>query len=423
MHVVILGNGITGVTVARHLRKASPDVKITIVSGESDHHWSRPALMYIYMGHMRYQDTRPYEDHFWADNRIGLRRGWVKRIDLDAHQLQFEDGTSMAWDKLVLATGSVPNRFGWPGQDLDRVQGMYSLQDLISLERATPLLRRVVIVGGGLIGIEMAEMLHSRHIPVTMLVREDLYWNNVLPTEESAMVGRAIARAGIDLRLKTELVEIHDDEKGGVAGVTTSTGERIDCDLVGLTAGVRPNTQMAAASGIPTKRGILVDEWLKTSIPDVYAAGDCAQIAHSDGEHYGEQVWYSGRAQGEVLAGNILGADVPYKRGIWFNSAKFLHVEYQTYGTVPSKPQDGISSLYWEHADGNRSVRLVHRAGTFVGANVMGLRLRHRVCEKWIAEEQPLSCVIEHFTEAGFDGEFDRRHAKTAQAALHGMAS
>ncbi len=75
MHAVIIGNGITGVTAARHLRKRSPNARITMISGESDHHWSRPALMYIYMGHMRYEDTKPYQDHFWAKNRIELVRG------------------------------------------------------------------------------------------------------------------------------------------------------------------------------------------------------------------------------------------------------------------------------------------------------------------------------------------------------------
>ena len=92
----------------------------------------------------------------------------------------------MSFDKLVIATGSKPNKFGWPGQDLNRVQGMYSYQDLEGMEAASKDLKQAVIVGGGLIGIEMAEMFHSRHIPVTFLVREKSYWDNVLPAEESA---------------------------------------------------------------------------------------------------------------------------------------------------------------------------------------------------------------------------------------------
>jgi NADPH-dependent 2,4-dienoyl-CoA reductase/sulfur reductase-like enzyme len=418
MHVVIIGNGVTGVSVARHLRKGSGEVRVTLVSGESDHHWSRPALMYLYMGHMRFSDVKPYEDHFWADHRIDLVRGWVERIDTEGRRLHLADGRVLDWDELVLATGSVPNRFGWPGQDLDRVHGMYSIQDLVALERATPRLKRCVVVGGGLIGIELAEMLHSRHIPVTLLVREALYWDNVLPREEAAMVVRAIERAGFDLRLQTELKEIHDDGQGAAGGVTTSAGDRIDCQFVGLTAGVRPNLSLVRDSPIETDRGVLVDEQLRASVPHVWAAGDCAQITTEAGERYLQQVWYTGKAQGEVLAANLLGAGRRYDRGVWFNSAKFLHIEYQTYGDVPNRPTDGVTHHYWEHPDGKTALRLVERGGAFVGLNAMGLRIRHRVAERWIRDRATIAQVLDHLDEAHFDPELHRRHTAAIRAAL-----
>lgn len=418
MHVVILGNGIAGVTAARHLRKRDPRVRITLVSGESDHHWSRPALMYIYMGHMRFRDTKPYEDHFWARNRIDRVRGWVTAVDTPAKTLVFADGRRLAYDALVLATGSVANRWGWPGQDLARVQGMISLQDLVSLERMTPTLRHAVIVGGGLIGIELAEMLHSRHIPATLLVREALYWDNVLPAGEAAMVVRAIRRAGIGLQLETQLAEIHDDGEGGVGAVTTDRGERIDCQFVGLTAGVRPNLSAVAGSDIATGRGIRVDAQLRTNIDDIYAVGDCAEIARTDGTTFLEQVWYTGRAQGELVAGNVLGGAAEYTPGIWFNSAKFLDIEYQTYGTVPARPDGEHTHLHWERPDGRASLRLVHERGTFVGVNVMGMRLRHRVCEAWIREARSIDHVLAHLQDAAFDPELSRDPIPAIRAAL-----
>lgn len=417
MHVVILGNGVTGVTVARHLRKRSAEVRITMVSGESDHHWSRPALMYLYMGHMRWDDVKPYEDDFWADNRIALVRAWVARIDTEDRTLHTADGRTLSYDELVLATGSVPNKWGWPGQDLDRVHGMYSVQDLVSLERMTPRLRHAVVVGGGLIGIELAEMLHSRHVPVTLLVREALYWDNVLPAEEAAMVVRAIRRAGFDLRLETELAEIHDDGEGGAGAVTTSAGDRIDCQFVGLTAGVRPNLALVADGPIETRRGVVVDDRLRTSVPHVWAAGDCAEVTDGD-DSFVEQVWYTGKAQGEALAANLLGADQPYRRGVWFNSAKFLHLEYQTYGEVPNGPRDGVTHHYWEHPDGRRSLRLVLRDGAFVGLNCMGLRIRHRPTERLIERGATLPEVLDQLEALHFDPELHRRHAGAIRAAL-----
>ncbi len=419
MHVAILGNGIAGLTVARHLRKRDPQVRITMISGESTYPFSRPALMYIYMGHLRYRDTKLYEDHFWADNRIELRRGWVERIDTAARTLHFAEGDSLGYDRLVLATGSQPNRFGWPGQDLDRVQGLYSLQDVVSLERITPRLERAVIVGGGLIGLELAEMLHTRRVPVTMLVRESAYWDNVLPPEEARMVSRAIREEGIDLRLSTELQQIHDDGTGAAGGVTTSEGEHTECQFVGLTAGVRPNLGAVQGSDIETGRGILVDAQLRTSVEGVFAAGDCAEIRTAEGvRNLIQQVWYTGRFQGEVCAENVLGGSTTYEVRTWFNSAKFFDIEYQVYGDVPNRPQDGKHDLYWEHESGRKSVRLVYDGDAVLGINLMGIRYRHEVCERWIEEGASVREVLPRLGEASFDPELHRRHEAEVRATF-----
>ena len=137
-HVAIIGNGITGITTARRLRELQPDWRISVISGESDHHYSRPALMYIYMGHMRYKDTKPYEDHQWERERIDLVRNWVTNIDFDQSTLELHHGQSMSYDKLMIATGSKSNKFGWPGQDLDGVQGLWDLMDLRRLYDKQP---------------------------------------------------------------------------------------------------------------------------------------------------------------------------------------------------------------------------------------------------------------------------------------------
>src|SRR5262245_53879055 len=188
--------------------------------------------MYVFMGHMRYRDTKPFEDSFWGEQRLELVRAWVTRIDLDRKRLELHGKPPLAWDKLLLATGSKPNRFGWPGQDLAGVQGLYGLQDLKTLHDSCERAKSAVIVGGGLIGVELAEMLHSRGLHVTMLVRESSYWNRVLPAEESAMVGREISSHGVELRLSTQLRSIESDAAGRAAAVLTDQGERIPCQIV-----------------------------------------------------------------------------------------------------------------------------------------------------------------------------------------------
>ncbi|MEM6726374.1 MAG: FAD-dependent oxidoreductase [Bacteroidota bacterium] len=408
MHIVIIGNGISGITAARHIRKLS-DHQITVISAETDHFFSRTALMYIYMGHMRYQDTKPYEDWFWGKNRIDLMKDYVKSIDFQHKTLELENNNNLQYDKLILAVGSTPNKFGWPGQDLRGVQGLYSYQDLQGMEHYSEGLQHAVIVGGGLIGIEMAEMFHTRNIPVTFLVREGSYWNAVLPPEESEMINRHILDNHIDLRLKTELKEILSDENGRARAVITNTGEEIACGFVGLTAGVRPNTGFLKDSGLEIGRGILVNEHLETNIPDVYAIGDCAQARNPlPSRRPVEAIWYTGRMMGETVAYNICKGPVAYDPGIWFNSAKFFDIEYQVYGTVLAKAPDHHKSIYWEHPEGKLSVRVIYDENdeTILGFNLMGVRFRHEVCEKWVADKTPVQTVLRDLSLAHFDPEF-----------------
>ncbi|WP_436517583.1 NAD(P)/FAD-dependent oxidoreductase [Ekhidna sp. To15] len=406
--IVIIGNGVAGITAARHIRKLSND-EITVISGETDHFFSRTALMYIYMGHMKYENTKPYEDWFWEKNKINLKRAWVESVDFDQKEIQFEGAEPMNYDKLILATGSQSNFFGWPGQDLKGVQGLYSYQDLELMEENTKDLKRAVILGGGLIGVEMAEMLHSRHIPVTYLIREEHFWGNMLPKEEATLIDNHLAKQGIDLRQETELEEILDDGNGRVKGVKTKTGEVIDCQFVGLTVGVHPNIALVKDSKIDTDRGILVDENLQTNIPDVYAIGDCAQLKNPPSHRRPiEAVWYVGRMMGETVARTITGNETKYQPGVWFNSAKFFDIEYQNYGIVtPECPEDS-SSFYWECDDKEKCIKIIYKKDSqeVQGVNLFGLRSRHEVWDHWLKGKKTLNYIISNLADANFDPEF-----------------
>ncbi len=420
-HTVIIGNGIAGITAARHLRKKS-DQRITVISAETKHFFSRTALMYIYMGHMTYEHTKPYEDFFWEKNRIDLVQDFVASIDFENRQLVLQKNDPIHYDQLVIATGSKSNKFGWHGEDLPGVQGLYSYQDLQLLEQNTHAydapekerrVKRAVIVGGGLIGVELAEMLLSRQISVTVLIRESHYWGNVLPPEEAELVAAHMRVHGVDLRLNTELEEIIAGEDGRVASIKTKSGEKIDCQLVGLTPGVHPNVEFLKNSKLEIDKGILTDEFLRTNQPHVFAAGDCAQLREPTSGHKAiEPVWYTGRMMGEALGATLAGDHTPYRPGPWFNSAKFFDIEYQIYGEVPVKLSEGQSDFYWQHQPTNQALRFVFEKESrkLLGVNAFGTRLRHACFDQWLRNGNTIEDVLCQLRLADFETEFYRRH-------------
>lgn len=409
--IIIIGNGIAGITCARHIRKLS-DNDITVISSESKYFYSRTALMYIYMGHLKQEHTQPYENDFWEKNNIKLIQSVVTQVLPTHNSIALADGTTLTYDYLVLATGSKSNKFGWPGQDLPGVQGLYNLQDLQAMEQSTQGIKHAVVVGGGLIGIETVEMLLSRNIGVSFLIREQSFWDLVLPPDESIMINELIKKHKVDLQLNTELKEIFGDSTGKVSSITTSHGAAINCGFVALTVGVSPNIAFLKDSGIEIDRGILVNEYFETNYVNVYAIGDCAQFKKPLAERRPiEQVWYTGKMHGETVAKNIVGNPTLYKPGHWFNSAKFFDLEYQTYGTMPAKIPDNCEWFWWQDDKAERGFRLLWDKETlaFKALNSFGIRIRHEVCNEWLNEKRKISEVIKDLRRANFDPEFFKK--------------
>jgi NAD(P)H-nitrite reductase large subunit len=418
-HIVIIGNGIAGITCARNIRKQSND-DITVISSETEHFYSRTALMYIYMGHMKYEHTKPYEDWFWEKNRIQLVKDHVTSIDAKGKKILLQKSASINYDKLVIATGSVSNKPDFTGINLSGVQSLYGIPDLELMHENTKGIKSAVMIGGGLIGIEMTEMLLSRNIHVTFLIRENAYWDNILPKEESEMISRHIKEHHVDLRTATELKEIKGN--GKVTSIITNKGEEINCEFVGVTVGVSPNISFVKNTEIETDRGILINEFFETSVPDVYAIGDCIQHRNPPlGRKPVEQVWYTGKIHGENLAQTISGKKAAYNPAPWFNSAKFLDIEYQTYGTINAKPLENESSFYWEHECGKICFRAVYDKGdeTLIGLNVLGIRLRHEICDKWLQEKRNIDDVMANLQQLNFDPEFFDKHEKNILSAYN----
>jgi NADPH-dependent 2,4-dienoyl-CoA reductase/sulfur reductase-like enzyme len=262
----------------------------------------------------------------------------------------------------------------------------------------------------------------SRKIKVTFLVREPEFWSVVLPLQEANLVSRHIRAHHVDLKLSTELKEINAGDDDRVKSVTTKKDEQIECQFVGLAVGVSPNIDFLKSSGIATGKGVLVDQYLKTNMPDVYAIGDCVERSYElPGRKTIEQVWYTGRMMGEVLAQSLCGNPTRYEPGPWFNSAKFFDIEYQTYGTVSNVPKQGEEQFYWEHASGKKAMHFVWNKQTkeFIGINTFGVRLRHECFDRWLRDKKEIQFVMDNLALANFDPEFYRRHESEITSAFY----
>jgi len=409
---VIVGNGVAGIEAAITIRQrhAPEEARIVVISDETDYFFSRTALMYAFMDMMQRKDLEPFERSFYDEQKIERVRGRVKDLNATTKTLTLEDESSITFDRLLLATGASPRKFPWPGLDdvKDGLVHFVSMNDLDTCERLTPSTRQAVVVGGGLIGIELVECLLHHGVKVTFLVREPWYWPMALGEEEGNVIAEHMKAHGVDLRLKEEIERIDVDESGRVRSIHTTKGNDLPCQMLGICVGVGADLGWlkAATTPVETGRSICVNTAFETNQPGVYAAGDCCEIV-DEHETFAETIWYSAKLHGQQAALSMLGDKVAYKRPLFYNSSKFFDVEYTTVGKVVNLPT-GTPSLYRRHKTRIISQRIVHQNGCVIGFNMLGSRWNHNILEQWINERRSLEFVLKHLRDAQFDVEFGR---------------
>jgi NADH dehydrogenase FAD-containing subunit len=175
-------------------------------------------------------------------------------------------------------------------------------------------------------------------------------------------------------------------------------------------------------TSLKTEKGIVVDEFLQTNIPDVYAIGDCAQMSNApENRRSIEAVWYVGRMMGETVAQSITGEKTLYDPGHWFNSAKFFDIEYQTYGQVNAQRKDAEYHFFWESKNGKCCINIAYKENNLevMGINTLGIRMRHEVWDRWLREQKKLDYVVSNLSEANFDSELYQQFDAEIQQAYN----
>jgi len=352
---VIVGGGMAGAIAAQTLREEGFDGKITLLGQEPNAPYERPPLSKDYLqGKAERDSIFVHPEPWYAEHAVELSLGSaVTSLDPASRTVTTATGERMSYDKLLLATGSKPRHLDVPGADLDGAYYLRNVEDSDGLKIKFADANRVVIIGAGWIGLETAAAARAAGLDVTLLVSGDLPLEHVLGPEVAPIFDELHRSHGVDLRYRTTAVEL-TGRHGTVTGVMLSDGTRIDADMIIVGVGVAPRTELAAAAGLKIDNGIVVDEHLRTSDPDIFAAGDIAQTYSPRlGRHIRVEHWANARRQGAVAARAMLGQDAVDVRPSYFFTDQYdLSMEYT--GDIGPTGYDRV--IFRRHADSNEMI-------------------------------------------------------------------
>jgi 3-phenylpropionate/trans-cinnamate dioxygenase ferredoxin reductase subunit len=329
---VIVGASLTGATAAATLREEGFDGRIVLVGAETERPYERPPLSKDYLrGESGRDELYVHEPLFYAEHEIELRLGETAvALDAREHDVTLSGDERLAFDRLLLATGAEPRRLNVPGADLDGVHELRSVESSDAIRARLDRGGKVVVVGAGWIGSEAAASARQRGLEVAVIEPASVPLERVLGTEVGAIYRDLHADHGVELLLGTGVEAFEGD--GAVERVRTSDGRVLECDFVIVGVGVAPRTQLAAGAGLALEDGVVVDGRLRTSAPDVFAAGDVARHDHPAYGPLRVEHWDNALHQGPAAARAMLGRDEPYDHVPYFFSDQYdVGMEYSGY--------------------------------------------------------------------------------------------
>jgi NAD(P)H-nitrite reductase large subunit len=384
---VIIGTGVTGVTALKTLRTMEPSAEIYLVGDDPHGFYSRPGIAYYLNGQIPENQLPIFSKKDWKMLNVRYVKGVATRLDPRNHLLEIGSTGTIKYDRLLIATGSTAVPLTVPGSDL---KGMVKLDDFEDTRHILSLARHAksaVVVGGGIIAVELVEGLLAQGLKVHYFLRGDRYWPNVLDEKESHLLEHRLTEDGVILHYQTETAEVLG-KCGKVVGVRTAKGETIRCQIVAVGVGVKPRMELAKSAGLATERGILTDETLLTSSPDIFAAGDVSQVRDpQSGKSIVDTLWHPAMDKGKIAAINMTGRSATYIRSLATNVLRLAGVLTSIIGAVGSGVDEDIvsvargSSETWHELPNTISlesngdvnhVRLMIGEKNLVGALVMG---------------------------------------------------
>ncbi len=414
----IIGSGAAGIGAVEGIRSLDISSNIILVREENAGYYSRPGLAYYLSGEIPERSLYPFTEGDFQRLNVIRKQARVTRIAPREHCVELSDGSDLRYLRMLIATGSSASRPTVPGIDLEGVVKLDNLEDARRILKLARKAHTGVIVGGGITALELVEGLVSRGVKTHYLLRGDRYWSNVLDETESRIIEHRLKEDKVALHFHTELAEIIG-KNGRVTGVRTKDGKEIKCEIVGVAIGITPRKNLAETGGIKTERGILVNEYLQTEDPDIFAAGDVAQVFDPFlGKSVLDSLWGPARNQGWTAGLNMTGKKVLYHKDLAFNVTRLAKLTTTIIGTVgEGKDEDlagiarGDSELWRQLPDAIAAqsnfevnhLRLLVGKETLIGAIIMGDQSLSRPLQVLIRKKVDITSIKDRLLQPGAD--------------------
>ena len=410
MKYIIIGSGVAGISAIEAIRSQDMTGEVVMFGDDPHGYYSRPGLAYYLTGELHDKALFPRTTDDYRRMKFQYAREHVTRIDRSKHVVELGNKGVLEYDKLLIAVGAQAMSLETPGADLNGVLKLDHLEDARHILKFARRGKTAVVIGGGITALELVEGLVARGMKVHYLLRGDRYWSNVLDEHESKVVEHSLAEEGVKLHYHAEVLEVTGRNKT-VAGVRLKDGTSIKCDLVTYAIGIRPRLGLAKQAGLEVERGIVVNEYLQTNDPDIYAAGDVAQVYDPvTGQAVLDSLWQPARQQGYAAGLNMTGQQTAYVKAVPFNVTRLAGLTTTIIGTVgKGRDEDlvgiarGDSETWRQLPDAisaqtgfavNR-LRVLVGEKTLLGAVVMGDQKLSFPLEKIISERMDISPIRE----------------------------
>jgi len=396
---VIIGDGIAGSSAAETLRERAPDAEITVITDEGEALYNRILIKEFAKGKLPEAPISIHDEGWYEDHDIDLRLNTVVvDVDVENDAVHTHEGETIAYDKLLLAIGGTPQQLPVENSDADGVHHFWTFQDARAIKESVESAERGVIVGAGLLGIDFAAICGAQDVEAKYLMRGDAWWRYALSEEGASIMHEAMRKRGVEPVFGSGVDRFEVDDDGRVEAAVDPDGNRYECDFAGVAIGLDVNTELVEGTPIETDDGIVVDEYMRTNVDNVFAAGDITRFYDLILDERGQNgAWGSAKEQGTIAARNMVeyGSE-PFE---WVSSYSITHFDFPflSFGH-PTLGDDSVEAT----TDEGEWRRVALKDGRIIGGVLIGDLSPQSAFKRLMQERRYVGDQTEILMEPGF---------------------